>query len=59
VSICIAYSSKSQTINATSIATEWIDILNKHGTIALPALYSDSTKLGPPTGKGSKQGMKQ
>lgn len=56
VSICIAYCSKSQTVNARSLATEWLRTLNKHDTIALTAFYSDSVKLESPNWEGIKTG---
>lgn len=54
--LCIGCSSNSQTINTKSLATEWINILNKHDTIALAAMYSDSVALESPNWEGVRTG---
>jgi len=54
--LCIGYSSYSQTLNTRDLATEWINILNKHDTVALASLYSDSVKLESPNWEGIKTG---
>jgi steroid delta-isomerase-like uncharacterized protein len=54
--LCSGYSSHSQTTNTKRIAAEWINILNKHDTVALTDLYSDSVKLESPNWEGVKTG---
>lgn len=55
--LCIGYSSHSQTLNTRDLATEWINILNKHDTIALASLYSDSVQLESPNWEGIRTGL--
>ena len=43
--------------NTKAIAIKWIDLLNKHDSIALAALYSDSAKIQSPNWEGTKTGL--
>jgi len=54
--LCIGCSSHSQTINTKKLATEWINILNKHDTVALALLYSDSVTMESPNWEGIRIG---
>jgi steroid delta-isomerase-like uncharacterized protein len=38
------------------IAIEWVNLLNKHDTVALTAMYSDSVALESPNWEGIKTG---
>ncbi len=55
VSICSAKSQSEK--NTKAIAIKWIDLLNKHDSVALTALYSDSAKIQSPNWEGTKTGL--
>lgn len=56
LSLSITYSSSSQVLNTKNLAVEWINFLNKHDTVSLITLYSDSVKIESPNWEGVKTG---